>query len=414
MSELHQLVVVGAGAAGLWAAARAAELGVTDVVVLEKTARSGTKILASGGTHCNVTTTLPPEDAARLFGDKGARFLRTAFRELPPLALRERFHDLGVPTVDAPLEKVFPASGKAKDVRDALERWAIEGGVGFEFDFNVATIERDGAWQVRSTDGRTVRASELMLCAGGKSYSGSGTTGDGYAWLEQLDLKLVPTVPALVPLCSEESWVHELSGLAIQDAEIRLEGLKAPSLTRRRRPVLFTHQGLSGPAAMDVSEAVARAEHLPVKAAIDLLPNQSREDLRDALLDAAAAKGQPRLGRLLRNVPRRLLAQVTLMAGLSEANPPVAQIAKSERHQLIETLKGLTVPISGELGYDKAEVTAGGLHLKEVDPGTMRVRRAEGLYVFGELLDLQGPIGGLNFQAAWSEAELAGRAAAAK
>ncbi|MEM7516286.1 MAG: FAD-dependent oxidoreductase, partial [Planctomycetota bacterium] len=126
MSETHQLVVVGAGAAGLWAAARAAELGVNDVVVLEKTSRSGTKILASGGTHCNVTTTLPSEEAARLFGDKGARFLRTAFRELPPLALRERFHDLGVPTVDAPLEKVFPASGKAKDVRDALERWAIE------------------------------------------------------------------------------------------------------------------------------------------------------------------------------------------------------------------------------------------------------------------------------------------------
>ncbi len=122
------LLVVGGGAAGLWAAARAAELGVR-VVLLEKTPRLGTKVLASGGTRCNLTTTLGPQDAGRLFGQRGERFLRRALRALPPQAVRDRFELLGVPTVEAPLEKVFPASDKARDVRDALVAWARQGGV---------------------------------------------------------------------------------------------------------------------------------------------------------------------------------------------------------------------------------------------------------------------------------------------
>ncbi|QDU67503.1 NAD(P)/FAD-dependent oxidoreductase [Engelhardtia mirabilis] len=414
------VAIVGAGAAGLWAAqvaaSRLAELGRPDpgVLLLEKTPRTGTKVLASGGTHCNLTTTLPPDEAAALFGKEAERFLLPALWNLPPAAVRERFHQLGVPTVEAPLEKIFPASGRAKDVRDAMEAAARAAGASIWLDASVASVAREGErWRTELADGRVVLSRALMLCPGGKSYAGSGTTGDGYVWLKSLDLPIVEPVPALVPLTSPEVWVRELTGIAPQDVEARLLSPKGKVLATRRRPVVFTHQGLSGPGAMDLSEPVARYEAggrigpLP-RLALDLAPDLGRDELRALLLDAATAKGAPRLSRALGlELPKRLRAQIAASAGLDELDPRVGHITKAQRHELIETLKGLQVPVDGTLGYDKAEVTAGGLALKVVDPNTLGVRGHPGLHVFGELLDIQGPIGGLNFQAAWSTAELA-------
>ncbi len=410
----RRTVVVGAGAAGLWAAARAAERG-RDVLLLEKTPRTGTKVLASGGTRCNLTTTLGPDDAARLFGTRGERFLRRAFRALPPLAVRERFHALGVPTVEAPLEKVFPKSQSARDVRDALERWASEAGARIRRNAPVRDVEPRGeGWRVRLADGEEVGADELMLCPGGKSYPRTGTTGDGYAWLAALDLPVVEPVPALVPLASSEPWVHALAGIALQDARVRLVDANGRVLGRRERPVVFTHRGISGPGAMDLAEPVARgggALHLE----LDLLPGVERKELRAHLIQAAGLPGAPRVAGALAKLvakapPRRLVAAACRQAGLDDDNPRANALPKAARHALVESLKRLRVPVDGTLGWDKAEVTAGGLALPAVDPGTMRVRGRPNLFVFGELLDLAGPIGGLNFQAAFATAELAARA----
>ena len=411
------LVIVGAGAAGLWAAAVAARRGWS-VLVLEKTPRTGTKILASGGTRCNLTTTLGPQDAARLFRGPGERFLRRAFRALPPAAVREHFHDLGVATSEAPLEKIFPTSGRARDVRDALERDAREAGARIQLDAPVVglestTVEGAPAWSVRVEGGASHAGRRVFLCAGGRSFPRTGCTGDGYAWLEALGLPLVETRPALVPLASPATWVHELTGLAWQGAEVRLVRESGKLAARRRRPVLFTHRGLSGPGAMDVSVHVAREGAGEFRLALDLFPDLEREELRDLLIEAARRKGAPRLSRVLpessegERVPRRLLQALCREAGLQEGDPSVAGIGKSARHGLIETVKGLVVPVDGVLGYDQAEVTTGGLALSAVNPATMEVRQCPGLHVFGELLDLDGPIGGLNFQAAWACAELA-------
>ena len=404
-------LVVGAGAAGLWAAARLAELG-RDVCLLEKTQRTGTKILASGGTRCNLTTTLGPREARDLFGKEASRFLKSAFRTLTPEGVRERFHELGVPTEEAPLEKIFPRSGRARDVRDALERWARAEGVRIEFGAAVRSVRAGAAgFIVDCEDGRRFECGTLHLCPGGKSYSRSGTTGDGYGWLSDLGLELVPPVPALVPLSSPASWVHELSGIAVQEVEARLYGPDGKLLGKRARPVLFTHAGLSGPGSMDLSEPVARAraagEARPFTMRLDLVPDLEREALRDLFVRAAGDRGAPRLIRVLgRELPRRLLARVCAQAGIEGPNPSLNGLARAARHGLVEAFKGLEVPIDDTLGFDQAEVTAGGLALHEVDPGTMRVKRHPGLHVFGELLDLTGPIGGLNFQAAFATAEL--------
>jgi len=404
----HPLVVVGAGAAGLWCAARAAELGQR-VLLLEKTPRAGTKVLASGGTRCNLTTTLGPDAAARLFGPAGERFLRPAFRALSPADVRARFQALGVATVEAPLEKVFPASQRAKDVRDALVRWAGSGGVELRTSAGLrALARRDGHWQLALADGSTLEAERIVLAPGGKSYPLTGTTGDGYGWLETLGLPLVEPVPALVPLTSPAPWVRALAGISLQEVEVRLLDPDGRELGRRARPVVFTHAGLSGPGAMDLSEPVARAR-APLALALDLVPARTREDLRAHLLAAAGTPGGPLVTSVLASelgLARRLLEAVLVQAGA----PPELRIhalGKAPRHALVEALKGLRVPVDGTLGYEQAEVTGGGLALAALDPRTLRVNGCEGLWAIGELLDLSGPIGGLNFQSAFATAELA-------
>ncbi|MHC4830215.1 MAG: BaiN/RdsA family NAD(P)/FAD-dependent oxidoreductase [Planctomycetota bacterium] len=428
MSEPHvcDVAVIGAGAAGLWAAAGIAARG-RSVLLIEKTARTGTKVLASGGTRCNLTTTLGAREAARLFGGKREeRFLLPGFQQLPPKAVRERFRALGVPTkVEPELEKVFPESGRAVDVRDAMLREALRQGVRVLLERAVTRLEPLGergadGWRVEAAApegaSEVYQARSLVLSPGGMSYPLTGTTGDGYAWLRALDLDLVEPVPALVPLRSPEPWVHGLTGIAVWPTTARLTLPSGKVIAQRERPVLFTHKGLSGPGAMDLSAHVARAAaeaarlgqprpHLEVR--IDLQPSVSEEALGQALV-AAAGSGTTRLPHALpHKLPKRLHSAVARLARVGDPNLLMNQLGRDARRRLVRHLKGLPVPVEGTLGFAKAEVTAGGLALEEVDRKTMRVKRYQNLYAIGEILDVTGPIGGLNFQAAFATAELA-------
>ena len=412
---ISDVIVIGAGAAGLWAA-EVAGRGGASVLVLEKMPRTGTKVLASGGTKCNLTTTLSGPDAAALFGRAGGRFLRTAFRVLSPEDVRTRFESWGVPTVTSQWEKVFPKTGKAVHVRDALEQAARAAGAEIRLGTGVeALVSEQSGWRVVVSGGREYRARKVILCPGGKSYPSTGTTGDGYPWLAAIGCEMVPTVPALVPLTSPEQRVRELTGIAVPDAKVRLLGANGkPVGLVRRRPVLFTHHGVSGPAPMDLSEPVAREPGSKFRLEVDLLPDASREGLRQQLLDGARAPGAPRVSQVVRELaglPRRLMLLVCAEAGL-DREPRATELGKSDRHRFVEAVKACEIAIDGTLGFGKAEVTAGGLALGEVDRGSMAVKRAPGLYACGEILDLTGPIGGLNFQAAFATAELAGRAVA--
>ena len=424
-------MIVGAGAAGLWAAARAARApgaGSAGVLLLEKTPRAGTKVLASGGTRCNLTTTLGPLEAAKLFGQAGERFLKHAFRALPPQAVRERFAELGVATEEAPLEKVFPVSGRAVDVRDALERDAREAGARIEFEAGVDYVGRaEGGFELDLAGGGRVKCERLILCPGGKSYPKTGTTGDGYRWIADLGLPLVDPVPALVPLSSPEAWARELTGIALQGCEARLVDAERRVLGRRRRPMVFTHHGVSGPAAMDLSVHVARGRAIAQRnkqtppcftLELDLAPSIDRERLRLLLIEAAGKPGNPVLGRALGEIlvangaealPRRLFARIAAQAAI-DVDVRANGLDKEKRHNLVESIKSFAVLIDGTLGWDAAEVTSGGLALDALHPATMQVKGIEGLYVCGELLDLSGPIGGLSFQSAFATAELASRA----
>ena len=399
MKHDSEICIVGAGAAGLWAAETCARLGL-NTLVLEKTKRTGTKVLSSGGSRCNLTTNLNADDTARCFGT-GHNFIRPALQNLTPQAVRAHFEQIGVPTkLEPEFQKVFPASDSALQVRNALEKAALSAGARFETSVRVTGLSpKEGGWIV-NTATRTFNCQCVLLCTGGKSYPNTGTTGDGYPWLKQLGLKMVDPVPALVPLVSPAPWIHLLSGVAV-DGELRI------GKARRRRPVLFTHRGLSGPAAMDLSEQVTRNQQR--EARLDFLPDISWEALRNLLMEAGSRPGSPKLATIL-PLPRRVVEMLAQQSRIREKNPAVNQLKKAERHQLIENLKGLRIPVSGSLGFAKAEVTAGGLALKEVNRLTMQVKKAPGLYAFGEILDLQGPIGGFSFQAAFSTAQLASEA----
>jgi hypothetical protein len=304
-------------------------------------------------------------------------------------------------TEDA-LEKVFPKSDSARKVRDALERHAREQGAEFLFNQGVRGVQPgEGGWLVTVPAG-TIRCRKLLLCSGGRSYPKTGTTGDGYVWLRSLGLPVVDPVPALVPVVSPAAWVRKMSGVSL-DAEARLGKF------RRRRPTLFTHMGLSGPAPMDLSVHVSRASG-PVEMMLDLLPDRTRDGLRDQLIAAGQGRRAPRILSLI-PLQRRLAETACVQAGFGDANPRASELNKAQRNRLVETLKGLRVPLTGTTGFAHAEVTAGGLALGAVNRKTMVVKSRPGLYVFGELLDYCGPIGGLNFQAAFATAELAGLAA---
>ena len=419
-----EIAVIGAGAAGIWAAERAAREG-TGVVLVEKTARVGTKILASGGQKCNLTTTRDVAGTERLYGKAGGRWLRHALYTMPPSAIRRRFHKLGVPTKTAPLEKVFPVSERAVDVRDALEKAARKAGVDIWLESPARGFERlDGSdedgmhWKVTVEGDRDLRCRKLLVCPGGKSYPGTGTVGDGYWWMEELGLDIVEPVPDLVGLTSDAPWIEELAGVDIQKVEVRMTDESGKVLERRRRPVVFTHWGVSGPGAMDLAEHVTRphAEHPgepPGRAlSLDLVPGMSHQALKKRFVEAAQQSGARGVGSVLPDsIPTSVFRAVCSTLGFDGAGLMVDELGAKQRDRLIDALKGWRIPVDGSRGFDHAEVTAGGVSLDEIDPTTMQVRSTEHLYVFGEILNVQGPIGGLNFQAAWSEAEVAATAA---
>jgi hypothetical protein len=398
------VAVLGAGAAGILAATRAAERG-RRAVLLEKNRRPGVKILISGGTRCNVTHDCDARGIVEAFGENGA-FLRPALAAFPPDALRKLLENEGVALYVEPENgKVFPRSDRAQDVLAALLRRLDRSGARLECGAAVREVERAGKCFRVSTAAGVFEADKVVLTTGGVSFPKTGTTGDGYRIAAALGHEIVPPRPALVPLASNDPEIRALSGIALQDAAVRVRS-NGRVLAERRAPLLFTHTGLSGPAAMDVSRAVSTAAAITLE--IDLLPASSPSDL-DAWLRSEASSGGRRLVATVLDTrtPRRL-AEAALAAARVPADRKLSELSRAERAAVVRALKALPAPISGTLGFDKAEVTAGGVALDGVNPKTMESRLVPRFFLAGEVLDLDAWIGGYNFQGAFSTGWLAG------
>lgn len=398
------VVVVGGGAAGAMAAIQAARRG-RRTVLLEKNRRCGLKILISGGGRCNLTTTRSGKDLEAQYGSRRGRWLRHALRSFPPTALRAFVEDAGVPLREEDLEKLFPVSQQARDVVDALLRLLRAAGVELVPEAPVDDVTHDGAqFTVRTPNGAFGCAS-VVLATGGLSYPKTGATGDGYAWCRAFGHTITDTFPALAPLLVDERWVHDLQGIVLQDVDIGCLDAGGRQTLVRRRPILFTHQGLSGPAPMDLAGDVEE-QRGRAQLRFDFAPEVTREQLEQGWLAEAKRSGARRVMTLL---PPRLPERMRdALLRLCDADTTLASLAKDARRRLLAAVKDLRLPCRRSRGYAHAEVTRGGVALDEVDARTMQSKLRAGLFVCGELLDIDGPIGGFNFQAAFATGRLAG------
>ena len=406
MDTNWDVIVVGAGAAGLLAGISAGKSGAK-TLVLEKNRKPGVKILMSGGTRCNITHNTDNRGIVKAFGNNG-KFLHSPLAAFSVDETIRFFNQAGVATKIEPTGKIFPVSNKALDVLDALLNQLKNENATLLLETPVLDIDPTEDGFLLKTNLQTFNAKKIILTTGGLSFPGCGTTGDGYKFAMKFGHTIKETQPALAPLKTDARWVHELSGVTIPDVGVTA-CLNEKPMMQDRGSFLFTHFGLSGPVILNVSKALNSLSNFKNSSLkLDFLPSVKEIDLEAKLQSFASTDGKKllsvALGELL---PRRLLEGLFSQIGFSPERK-CAGISKDERKAIAVSIKSKSVNITGTLGYAKAEVTTGGVSLDEVNSKTMESKLKKGLYLAGEILDLDGPIGGFNFQAAWSTGFLAG------
>jgi predicted Rossmann fold flavoprotein len=407
-TDLWDVVIIGAGAAGLMAALRAAERG-NRALLIEKNSKSGVKILMSGGTRCNITHASDNRGIIAAYGEPG-KFLHSALAAFSVEQTINFFNEEGVATKVEEGGKVFPVSNRATDVLQALLRRLTRSGATLALGEPVVDLHYDGNFFRLMTSQRSVHAKKVIITTGGKSYPGCGTTGDGYQWAAAFGHTILPPRPALTPITVGEDWVKRLAGITIRDVALCLcEQQTGAELDRRRGSFLLTHFGVSGPVVLDISRAVTgHPSPTSLLLECDFLPAKSDEQLASEFKNRSASAGRKLLVSILPvELPQRLHEALVIRAGV-RLERKAAELTKIERAALVAAYKHQTIPVTGTRGFKHAEVTAGGVALEEVDSRTMESKLASGLYLAGEILDLDGPIGGYNFQSAWSTGWLAG------
>jgi predicted Rossmann fold flavoprotein len=377
------IAVVGAGAAGLTAAIFAKRTAPhARVIALDGAARIGAKILISGGGRCNVTHHAVTEDDFN--GNRNA--IRRVLRTFTVPQTIEWFAELGVTLKREETGKLFPTTDKARTVVDALLR-ACEG-VEIRTSTRITSLEE-------------VDADRIILATGGRSVPKTGSDGTGYALAQSRGHTITDVFPALVPLVLEDGhWMTALSGTSTE-TELSVRSETGRVLTRQRGSMLFTHFGISGPVALDMSRHWIASRGGSLFA--NFLPDETFESVEAMLL---AARQKTVMSVLRGRVPQRLLDVIV------PESKSLASLMKDERRRIVRALVETRVPVVRDRGFDYAEVTAGGVPLSEIDLSTMASRKSEGLYLCGEILDVDGRIGGFNFQWAWASGRLAGISAA--
>ena len=421
--ERFDVIVIGGGPAGLMAAIQASSRG-RRVLVAEKNASLGVKLLLSGRGRCNITN--GEEDVHAFlsaYGDNG-RFLHSAFSRFGPAQTVEFFNQNGVGTVMERGRRIFPvvptpqAGGRrpvsgGQRILDTLLMLCKKGGVRILRNSPIRTLKvRDGRVLRLITATEELEADSYVVATGGKSYPRTGSTGDGYRFAQQAGHTVVEPLPALVPVKTHETWVKLAGGCDLRNVRLTvlLDGKKADE---RFGEMEFTNFGVSGPIVMDLSSRVPDwlAEGTRLQFSIDLKPALPHAALRRRIeRDFGGAEGRVFSGALRGLAPARL---IPMILELSDVPPdkPVEYVSPEEMKELARLLKDIRVTVNGLWSFNNAVVTRGGVSLKEVDPATMRSKLCENLYFAGEVLDLNGPSGGFNLQICWSTGWVAGQSA---
>jgi predicted Rossmann fold flavoprotein len=403
------VVVIGAGAAGLATAIFTKRHGpALRVVCVDGAARIGAKILVSGGSRCNVTNTDVTE---RDFWGGPSRVVRSVLRAFPASQAAAFFADLGVRLHEEEDGKLFPDSNTARDVLEALLGALRNAGAELHTGERVTAVTRDEDGFLVATVRRRYRSKTVVLATGGRSLPKTGSDGAGYGFARALGHGYVETTPALAPLLLGGHRHAALAGVA-HPARLTIRGTDGRA-TDLDGALLWTHFGASGPVVLNASRHWHRAqlEGRQVEVLLNLCPGERFESLEAWLLDQAAERPRAQVATALAaKMPAAVAEAWTQEAGLDGVT--LSHLTRDLRRTLIHALLATPLEVRDSRGYSFAEVTAGGIPLEEIDPARMESRRCPGLFLVGEILDVDGRLGGFNFQWGWSSAWVAGRAIA--
>jgi predicted Rossmann fold flavoprotein len=421
--DKQQIIVIGAGAGGMMAGGRAAEKGA-DVLLLEKMASTGKKILVSGKTRCNLTNSCEMDDFILAYGPNG-RFLYSAFKQFFREDLLAWLQRYGVETKIERGGRIFPASDDAHDVVAAFIKYLDDNRVKLRKLIRVKAIRVENREVTGvSTEKGDFDAGAVILAAGGSSWPATGSTGDGYNLARSLGHNIIRLRPALVPLVVKEvELAKSMQGVSLKNVcltayrcpaeEIGAERSWKKIIDARMGEMMLTHFGIGGPITLQMSlDIVDELENGPVSVAIDLKPALKIDQLILRLQRDFDAFSKRSLHSILKeSVPLKMIDAITGLSGI----PPEKlghQINSREKEKLAGLIKSLRFNIQGSLPLSSAMVTAGGVDLKEIDPRTMASRLVKGLYFCGEVMDIDADTGGYNLQAAFSTGYVAGENAA--
>ena len=408
----RKVIVVGGGAAGLMAAGQAAVAGA-DVLLLEKMKRPGRKICITGKGRCNITNIAETKEFIDHFGKNG-RFLRQAFSRFFAPELMAFFEQQGLELVSERGGRVFPASGKAPDVVKVLQQWLQKCGVQIRTDARVELLlTANGQVSGVLCDNEAMGCDAVILATGGASYAATGSTGDGYRLAAAVGHTIVPIRPALVPLETAGDLTAPMDGLDLRNINVRLI-VNGKRGRQAFGEMSFTKFGVTGPVILTLSgevvDGLRRGDSMVLS--IDLKPALDEQKLDARLLRDLESRSKEKIDSILRGLLPREMIAVCLKLTEIPADRLGGQVTATERKRLKAWLKDFRLDVSGHRPFTEAIVTAGGVDLQEVDPRTMESRKSPGLYLAGEVLDIQGDTGGYNLQAAFSTGWLAGHAAA--
>lgn len=412
---MSHVIVVGGGAAGMFAAIAAAKNG-HQVTLYEKNEKLGKKIFITGKGRCNITNAADMEE---LFDAvvTNSKFLYSSFYGYTNQNVIDFFEDAGVPVKIERGNRVFPISDHSSDVIRALEREMKKVGVKVCLNTEVKSVEAEkGKFnKVVLKDTTTQTADACIVATGGLSYRSTGSTGDGFRFAENVGHKVTQCFPSLVPMETKEPWICELQGLSLRNVEAKiLDGKK--ELYKDFGEMLFTHFGVSGPLIISASSYVGKkfmdknGKKKELTLEIDLKPALTEEQLDQRVLrDFEENHNRQFKNAITKLFPTKLIPVMLELGGI-DPEKKVNSIEKEERKQFVHLIKHFRMTLTGLRDYPEAIITKGGVNVKEIDPGTMESKLVKGLYFAGEVLDLDALTGGFNLQIAWSTAYLAAQA----
>lgn len=408
MNKNWDVIIIGGGAAGMMAAVTASSRG-QKVLLLEKNKGLGKKLRITGGGRCNITNaTLSNRQLLSRYGD-ASKFLFSAFSQHSVSDSLNFFHQNNLPTKEEAEQRVFPLSEKAEDVALLFEHLLAKNKVSVQTEITVQDLltNNNKIVGVKTSQG-LFNGKSFILATGGTSRPDTGSTGDGYLWLQKLGHTVTYPTPSLVPIVLKDTWVKSLTGLALDNCHINLYQDNKLFLKSKGK-VLFTHLGMSGPGILNISHVIGEElRHGRVTLKLNLIPELKEEELNQKFLQLLIENPNKLVKNLLSTFIPGALAIPVLTTSKIALDIKSNQISRKLRHLLIDTLRGLPVEVSHLLGPEKAIIASGGVALTEVNFKTMASKIYPNLYIIGDLLNINRPSGGYSLQLCWTAGYVAG------